>query len=61
MFVIGVCFLFLGIFSYLLPKSRGKTVLVITYDDQYFHIADRIIKLEYGKVKYDKSPALLNI
>ena len=36
----------------LLPelKARGKAVLVITHDDQYFDAADRIIKLDYGKV-----------
>ncbi len=35
----------------LLPelRSRGKTVLVITHDDRYFHLADRIVKLDYGK------------
>ena len=31
-------------------KSRGKTVLVITHDEKYFHLADRLIKLEDGKV-----------
>jgi len=36
----------------LLPdlKARGKTVLVITHDDRYFDLADRIIKLDYGKL-----------
>jgi putative ATP-binding cassette transporter len=35
----------------LLPelKARGKTVLVITHDDQYVHRADRCIKMEEGK------------
>jgi putative ATP-binding cassette transporter len=35
----------------LLPelKARGKTVLVITHDDQYFHLADRCLKMEEGK------------
>ncbi|MGH9362503.1 MAG: cyclic peptide export ABC transporter [Thermoanaerobaculia bacterium] len=39
----------------LLPelKARGKTVLVISHDDHYYHLADRIIKLDYGKVEYD--------
>lgn len=31
-------------------KSRGKTVLVISHDDRYFDVADRIIKLDYGKL-----------
>lgn len=31
-------------------KSRGKTVLVISHDDRYFHLADRIIKLDYGQL-----------
>ena len=41
----------------LLPdlKARGKTVLVITHDDNYFSCADRIIKLDYGQVVYEKS------
>jgi putative ATP-binding cassette transporter len=39
----------------LLPelKARGKTVLVISHDDRYYHIADRIIKLNYGQVESD--------
>jgi putative ATP-binding cassette transporter len=31
-------------------KARGKTVLVISHDDRYFGVADRIIKLDYGKI-----------
>lgn len=34
-------------------KARGKTVIVITHDDKYYHLADRIIKLDYGKIEYD--------
>ncbi|MFZ0751266.1 MAG: hypothetical protein WAM70_18030, partial [Pyrinomonadaceae bacterium] len=36
----------------LLPelKARGKTVLVISHDDHYYYLADRIIKLDYGKL-----------
>ena len=29
-------------------KARGKTVVVISHDDRYYHVADRIIKLESG-------------
>jgi putative ATP-binding cassette transporter len=37
-------------YTQLLPelKARGKTVLVITHDDQYYHVADRVVKLDYG-------------
>lgn len=40
-------------YTQLLPelKARNKTVLVITHDDHYFHLADRIIKLDYGKIE----------
>lgn len=40
----------------LLPelKARGKTVVVVSHDDRYFHVADRVIKLEGGKVYYDR-------
>jgi len=39
-------------YTKLLPdlKARGKAVLVITHDDRYFEMADRLIKLDYGKV-----------
>jgi putative ATP-binding cassette transporter len=30
-------------------KARGKTVIVISHDDRYFHVADRILKLDFGK------------
>ncbi|HUL99727.1 MAG TPA: ATP-binding cassette domain-containing protein [Mycobacterium sp.] len=29
---------------------RGKTVIVITHDDRYFHCADQIIKLDFGQL-----------
>jgi putative ATP-binding cassette transporter len=43
-------------YKQLLPdlKRRGKTVLVISHDDRYFHLADRIIKLDYGQLEYDQ-------
>lgn len=39
-------------YKQLLPelKHRGKTVLVISHDDRYFYLADRVIKLEYGQL-----------
>ncbi|NEQ95739.1 MAG: cyclic peptide export ABC transporter [Cyanothece sp. SIO2G6] len=35
-------------------KQQGKTVLVISHDDHYFHLADRIIKLNYGRIESDE-------
>jgi len=36
----------------LLPdlRARGKSVVVITHDDRYFHLGDRVVKLEDGKM-----------
>lgn len=31
-------------------KSDGKTVIAVSHDDRYFHVADRIIRMDYGKV-----------
>ncbi len=42
-------------YRHLLPKLRsaGKTALVITHDDRYFEVADRVIKLEEGQIVAD--------
>jgi putative ATP-binding cassette transporter len=36
----------------LLPelKSAGKTVVVVSHDDRYFHLADRVLQMDYGKL-----------
>ncbi|MGH9761456.1 MAG: cyclic peptide export ABC transporter, partial [Blastocatellia bacterium] len=34
-------------------RSRGKAVVVISHDDRFYHLADRIIKLEQGQLEYD--------
>jgi putative ATP-binding cassette transporter len=31
-------------------KGEGKTIVVVSHDDRYFHLADRVIKMEYGLV-----------
>jgi putative ATP-binding cassette transporter len=40
----------------LLPelKARGKTVVVISHDDRYYDVADRLVKLADGKLEYDR-------
>lgn len=42
----------------LLPelKARNKAVLVISHDDRYFHLADRLIRMENGRVSTVEFP-----
>lgn len=42
-------------YRHLLPelKARGKTVLVISHDDRYYGLADRIVRLEDGAIRFD--------
>jgi len=37
----------------LLPrmKASGKTIIAVTHDDRYFHIADRHLHMEEGKLR----------
>jgi putative pyoverdin transport system ATP-binding/permease protein len=32
-------------------KQRGKCVIAVSHDDRYFGLADRVIKLDYGKIE----------
>ena len=43
----------------ILPELRamGKAVLVISHDDRYFHLADRLIRMESGCLTYDSRAA----
>ena len=42
----------------LLPelKAKGKTVIVISHDDRYYSLGDRLIKLDYGRIEFDRLP-----
>jgi putative ATP-binding cassette transporter len=39
-------------YGHLLPalRQRGKGVIVVTHDDRYFHLGDRVFKLEEGRM-----------
>lgn len=34
-------------------KAKGKTVIVISHDDRYYHVADRIVKLDSGRMVHE--------
>jgi putative ATP-binding cassette transporter len=36
-------------------KRRGKTIIAATHDDRYFHVADRVVKMEMGRVVWDSA------
>jgi putative ATP-binding cassette transporter len=42
-------------YMHLLPelKAKGKTILVISHDDRYYSVADRVIKLDEGQIVSD--------
>lgn len=31
-------------------KLKGKTIIAVTHDDKYFHVADRVLKMEEGQL-----------
>ncbi|MGD9851049.1 MAG: cyclic peptide export ABC transporter [Nitrospirales bacterium] len=31
-------------------KGRGKSAIVVTHDDRYFHVGDRVVKMETGRL-----------
>ena len=46
-------------YTQILPelKAKGKIVFAISHDDRYFHLADHLIKLDYGRVVYSGPPS----
>lgn len=55
---------FKDIFYYqLLPalKAKGKTVIVVSHDDRYYRIADRVISLSDGKIDINTSAAAAHL
>jgi putative ATP-binding cassette transporter len=41
------------LYTVLLPRlrSEGRLVIAATHDDRYFHLADLVVHMEYGKVR----------
>jgi putative ATP-binding cassette transporter len=31
-------------------KAKGRTIVVVSHDDRYFHLADRVLKMDDGKL-----------
>ena len=50
-------------YTQLLPdlKAKGKTLLVITHDDHYFHLAGRIVKMSDGQIEHDAPETAMGI
>ncbi len=40
------------VYETLLPEftAQGNTVIAVTHDDRWFHVADRVLKMEYGQL-----------
>jgi len=38
-------------------RQRGKTVIVVTHDDAYFDCADRVVKMDFGRIVNEYLPA----
>ncbi|WP_035852366.1 cyclic peptide export ABC transporter [Deefgea rivuli] len=40
-------------------KAQGKTILVISHDDRYFHLADRMLRMENGQLQIVEQQELI--
>jgi putative ATP-binding cassette transporter len=38
-------------------KARGKTVIAVTHDERYWHVADRVVRLDLGSVLWERPGA----
>ena len=38
-------------------KARGKTVVVVTHDERFWHLADRVIKFDMGQIEWERPGA----
>ncbi|WP_417782614.1 cyclic peptide export ABC transporter [Terasakiella pusilla] len=37
-------------------KKQGKTIIVVSHDDHYFHVGDRVWQMDYGSLSELKTP-----
>lgn len=46
-------------YNEILPKlrQRNKAIVVISHDDRYFHLADRLVTMEHGRIRDIKKPS----
>jgi len=35
-------------------KAQGKTVVAVTHDERFWHLADRVVKFDLGTIKWDR-------
>jgi putative ATP-binding cassette transporter len=40
-------------------KAKGKTVIAVTHDERYWHLADRVVRFDLGKIAWERSGAEL--
>jgi putative ATP-binding cassette transporter len=47
-------------YEQLLPDlaAQQKTVVAVTHDDRYFHVAHRVVKMEFGRIVSVETPSL---
>jgi putative ATP-binding cassette transporter len=36
-------------------KAQGKTIIAVTHDDRYFHLADRVLKIDCGTIAAERT------
>ncbi|MEH6630603.1 MAG: cyclic peptide export ABC transporter [Halopseudomonas aestusnigri] len=36
-------------------KAKGKTVIAVTHDQRFWHLADRVIKMDLGRIEWDRA------
>jgi putative ATP-binding cassette transporter len=38
-------------------KAKGKTIIAVTHDERYWHVADRVVRLDLGAVLWERPGA----